>query len=565
LSRRLDGRSVSSSCCGARARGLAVSLLAAACVASANAFAQVEELVYHARAGDTLIGISERMLEKPRDWPKLQARNRIDNPRRIPIGREIRIPVAWLRQVPAIASVVAVHGTAHQAGQKLESGSVLPEGAEIDTGPDGYVTIQLADGSVLTLQSESRLALQRMKRYSESDAYDSQLQLPSGRVETRAQRKRRVGRFEIHNPVAISAVRGTDFRVSFDPSAAVGRAEALAGAVAVSGGEAGPPAARSRTARASMEVVLEPGFGTLVDATRVPRPPTPLPAPPDLSKQPALQERVLFRFRFEPVSGASGYRGQIALEEEFRRVVAEAVFSSPEARFADLPDARYTLRVRSIDALGIEGADAMHSFILKARPEPPFPSYPPDKGKQTGERAAFQWTAAGADVSYRFQLARDAEFQDLIDDRSDISAPQAAVESVQPGEYYWRVATTARDGDRGPFGDPQRYTQKPTPAVPDPPEMDEASVTLTWASEPGQTFRLQLARDPEFRDVVADQQLSEPRIALPKPPPGTYYVRVQATDADGYVGPFTAPQSFAVPTPPPPWWVFPLLVIPFLL
>ena len=95
--------------------------------------------------------------------------------------------------------------------------------------------------------------------------------------------------------------------------------------------------------------------------------------------------------------------------------------------------------------------------------------------------------------------------------------------------------------------------------------MDEASVTLSWSGEPGQTFRLQVAGDQEFRELVTDQNLTEPTIALPKPVPGTYYVRVQATDPDGYVGPFTAPQSFAVPQPPPPWWLLPILLIPFVL
>ena len=457
-----------------------------------------------------------------------------------------------------------MQGEATYGGSQLEAGIALPEGTEISTGKDGYVTLKLADGTVLTLQSESRLALQRLKRYLETNAYDSRLQLPAGRVETRAQRQGRVGRFEIHNPVAISAVRGTDFRVSFEAPAAVGRTETLDGLVAVGGGSNRAQTERGATSLVAPQVVAA-GFGTLVDASRVPRAPSPLPVAPDLSKQPALQERVLFRFRFDPVPQAKSYRGQVALDDAFNRIVTEAVFPGPEARFAELPDGPYFLRVRSIDAFGIEGLDATHRFVLKARPEPPFPSFPPNNGKQTGELAEFQWTATTETASYRFQLARDAGFGDLIDNRSDLVTPRATVESVNPGEYYWRVATTLADGDRGPFGDPQRYTQKPTPPAPEPPAVDEASVTLSWSGEPGQTFRLQVAGDQEFREVVTDQNLTEPTIALPKPVPGTYYVRVQATDPDGYVGPFTAPQSFAVPQPTPPWWLLPILLIPFVL
>ena len=338
-------------------RDFALLVFALLAVGGSGACAQgsAEEMVYRARAGDTLIGISERLLERPRDWPKLQTRNRIDDPRRIPIGREIRIPVAWLRQVPATATVVSVQGEATYGGSQLEAGIALPEGAEISTGKDGYVTLKLADGTVLTLQSESRLALQRLKQYLETNAYDSRLQLPAGRVETRAQRQGRVGRFEIHNPVAISAVRGTDFRVSFEAPAAVGRTETLDGLVAVGGGSNRAQTERGATSLVAPQVVAA-GFGTLVDASRVPRAPSPLPVAPDLSKQPALQERVLFRFRFEPVPQAKSYRGQVALDDAFNRIVTEAVFPGPEARFAELPDGTYFLRVRSIDALGIERA-----------------------------------------------------------------------------------------------------------------------------------------------------------------------------------------------------------------
>ena len=67
--------------------------------------------------------------------------------------------------------------------------------------------------------------------------------------------------------------------------------------------------------------------------------------------------------------------------------------------------------------------------------------------------------------------------------------------------------------------------------------------------------------------------LNEPRITRPKPEPGTYYVRTQATDPDGFVGPFSATQQFDIPLLPPPppppptvhpWWLLFLLLVPLL-
>ena len=37
------------------------------------------------------------------------------------------------------------------------------------------------------------------------------------------------------------------------------------------------------------------------------------------------------------------------------------------------------------------------------------------------------------------------------------------------------------------------------------------------------------------------------------------------TDADGFVGPFTNPQTLEVPMPPPPWWLPLLIFLPALL
>ena len=56
----------------------------------------------------------------------------------------------------------------------------------------------------------------------------------------------------------------------------------------------------------------------------------------------------------------------------------------------------------------------------------------------------------------------------------------------------------------------------------------------------------QLARDPNFEQMVLERRLDQAGIDLPRPAGGTYYVRYRARDADGFVGPFTTPQRFEV-------------------
>ena len=507
-----------------------------------------DDLVYIARKGDTLIGLGRRLLIDPQSWPELQRLNRIQEPRRIPIGTPIRIPVALARAVPVEARVVAVVGDARSGGTALTPGAMLGPGAEVATGKDGYVTIELADGSRLVLQAQSRLQIREHARYPELGAHRSAVHVEEGRVETLAAPQQGGGRFEIRSPLATTAVRGTSFRIAVDGAAKRKSSEVLTGSVAVAG-EGAP-------------VTVAAGFGTVVDETRRPIPPVKLLPAPDVGRLPALQERVLFRFGIEPVSGASRYRGQIARDREFQAVVAESVSAAPELRFSDVPDGDYWLRVRALDERALEGVDALHAFRLKARPEPPFPSAPRDGGKASGDAVELAWTAAAEAATYRVQLARDPGFQDLVTDQDAVAATGARIGGLAPAEYFWRVASVRADRDQGPFGDPQRFTQKPLPPLPEPPSADERELHFTWAGEPGQTFRLQVARDGAFGDLVADRVLDAPRVSLAKPEPGTYFMRVQATDPDGYVGPYTATQRFEVAPDPPPGW---LLLLPLIL
>jgi hypothetical protein len=529
----------------------AAGLAAASSIVAAPAAVAEDDLVYIVRKGDTLIGLGRRLLVDPRRWPELQRLNRIQEPRRIPIGTPMRIPVALARAVPGEARVVEVVGDARGSSGALAPGATLGPGAEVATGKDGYVTIELADGSRLVVQSQSRLRVREVARYPELGAHRSAIDVGEGRVESRAARQQGGGRFEIRTPLATTAVRGTDFRVASDGAARRSSSEVLTGAVAVAGD--GAP------------IAVPAGFGTLVDETRRPIPPVRLLPAPDLAGLPVLQERVLFRFNVPPVAGANGYRGQIARDREFRAIVAENTAASPELRFSDVPDGAYWLRVRAVDERALEGVDATHGFRLKARPEPPFPSAPRDGGKASGDAVELRWTAAADAATYRFQLARDTGFKDVLADRDAVAATDARVDGLAPGDYFWRVASVRADRDQGPFGDPQRFALRPLPATPEPPGIDDDNLHFTWVAEPGQTFRLQLARDDRFVDVVADLALAEPRVSLPRPDAGTYYMRVQATDPDGYVGPYTATQRFEVPRGPLPWWLLILPLLPFLL
>jgi hypothetical protein len=102
------------------------------------------------------------------------------------------------------------------------------------------------------------------------------------------------------------------------------------------------------------------------------------------------------------------------------------------------------------------------------------------------------------------------------------------------------------------------------PADPAPPAIGDAAIDFAWSGEPDQVFQLEFAADAQFADPVAVVNSDKPSATLPRPKPGTYFLRLRATDADGYVGPYTATQRIVVPSPPFPWWTL-LLLLPLVL
>src|SRR6186997_2043534 len=96
--------------------------------------------VHIAESGDTVYDLAAKYLQRPSDWERLRRLNRIENPTRMPIGTPVRIPIAWMRAVPAAARVVLVQGEATSKSAALQPGMQLREGSDVRTGADGYVT-----------------------------------------------------------------------------------------------------------------------------------------------------------------------------------------------------------------------------------------------------------------------------------------------------------------------------------------------------------------------------------------------------------------------------------------
>lgn len=516
-----------------------------ACSPTAKA-AQAAKASCHTRTaveGDTLIGLSQRYLAQPARWQALARVNQVANPRRIPVGTTLCIPTDLMKGIPRQGTVLEVVGEATRqapttAGtiaappQPLRQGDAVTAGMTLRTSADGYVTVQLADGSILKVRADTEARLDSSQQYEEAGFYATIWSVLRGRIESLVTHL--TGgqpRYQIKTPQAVLGVRGTEFRVATDVQRTWG--ETLKGSVEIRSG-----------AKAAL---VSAGQGTVTRGPQGLMPPMALPSPPSLDGVPGLFERPLIRLALPVTAGAQAYRVQVAEDADFRRIRAEVTSVEPRFRIADLPDGAYHLRVRVANAEGLEGLDATTAFVLKARPEPPIPTAPANRAKLRAREATLSWTAHPQATHYRLQIARDVAFSQIVHEQPDLRDTQFTL-ALPPGDYHWRIATTAGGQDRGPWGDAQTLLMREPPAQPPPPRITADALAFQLQAEPGQRFEFQMASDAGFTVLLHELASAQPEVTLPRPAEGgRLYVRYRAIDPDGFIGPYTAPQLVALP------------------
>lgn len=520
---------------------LALSALAASVLLATAAQARPDApaaITYLAVRGDTLSAIAQTWTGKAGNWVRLGRLNRISNERTIPIGSPILIPLDLLPDEPAQARVAAFSGavtvaTAAGAPIVVAVGATVSEGAQIRTGPEGFISLELPDASRIALPSDSAVTLSRLRTVKHTGTPRIEITLQQGRVESRVTPlPNSRGRFEIRSKWAVAGVRGTHFRVGAMDAGITH--EVLSGRVAV-----------GRNAQLAA-LTLDAGQGNVVDKGKVGPSVTLLPAPALLAEC-APQQRPTLKFNLQAVSDAVAYRAQIAADPDGNSMLAEKRSENTELKIDGMADGSYFVRLTAIDRNGLEGPAGVYPFTLKARPEPPLIQTP--QSKLRAEHVDFSWTEAPQAQSYHLQIAPDTGFSKLLIDANGIAALHFTTDQLAPGTYFWRLASVALTGgkeDHGPFSDPMHFTLLPPQKMPVPADTAGDNLSFRWPAEAGQTFTVEIARDAAFSSLLLSRQVDQAEIRLPRPDPGIYYIRVQATDPDGYIGAFSNPQKFQV-------------------
>lgn len=511
-----------------------------------------DSIVYGIAQAETLSSISQRFTGTPKHWAAIGKYNGIRNDRTIPIGSAIAIPAYLLPDKNAFAIIVSVQGevsiiTKDGDTVAAKAGGSLVEGTLIATADDGFIALQLKDGTTFALPPASNLQLSELRVQEYTGRPRTALTLQKGRITSLVTPfSLPKSQYKVQTPLAIAGVRGTLFRINFDGERSF--SEVLQGTVNVAP-EGRASAVQSRNVHAN--------YGAISTGKTQITTPTPLPAPPQLAASAELEQRLPLRFSLTQ-SEAAAFRVGIFTDVQGLHQVAETRGArdnngdTTQLRIADLADGDYYVHASAINQQGLEGSPVVHKLRLKARPFPPFPQTPGAKVRGAADgnpiNVRFQWTDAGIGYQYHLQIAADNGFTQILSEPPSLSAVGFAHDFANTGTYFWRVATIAfKNGiaDQGPWSDIKQFQLLPPQQMP-AVSQGRDRLQFSWRGDAGQHFVFETSASPTFDSPLQRAETAQTHAEFPIPPAGIYYARLQSIDSDGYRGTYSLPQKFVV-------------------
>ncbi len=525
-------------------------------------------IAHRVTSGDTLERLAAQYLGDRSQWQQLQSHNRVPDPFRLRPGSVLEIPTRLLRAASATVEYVQGDvrasrslshsgdspGTPDTPAKPVQKGQTLEEGDSLKLTPDAFVSVRLADGSMVRVQAQSDVQLRQLRRKGRAGSLQSVLDLREGSLEASVPKEAGARRFEVRTLTASTSVRGTQFLVQTETD---GRTAAAVdeGSVAVQ-----TSAVNSRGDAA--QALLQPGYGMAVAANGHSTRPSPMLSAPDIAAWPAVAEDANWISLPLPAqSGAVSYQVLLARDSKFNEVVRSARFSRSPMRLTGVEDGNYVISIRGVDAHGIPGKASQHALRVKTQPAPPLYEAPADNGALGAGQGGLQCTKVAQVHSYRIQVAAanssSADFSSpLVDAQglSDCLLPADALAQLPLGSYQWRAASVRvlanGQPDQGPFGAVQTFRLAAAPAQLTAEAMQlgdkpgQGSRTIRWPGEEGQRYHIMVAGDEAFAAPLIDTWIDEPQWDTQDLPAGAYYLRIQVQDISGLRSNFSAARQF---------------------
>ena len=419
-------------------RYLLIALLGCHSLTYANSSDQ-EDWVYTVKPGETLWSIAREHLTSLSHAPALQQKNTIRNAYALRPGSQIRIPLQWVRQNTGKASVTELVGSAqliinnNQTSLLGGTSYSLPAGAIIRTAANSSLKLQFEDGSLVNIGPNAQFSVKRSVHFPTTGANATWLNIERGSIDNNVSKNPLMpNRHTIQTPSAITAVRGTSFRVNVG-NADSSATEVLEGKVEVNA--------------AGQSEQIGGGFGSVTRRGEAPGKSLTLPPPPDLGGIARIQQHSPVVLGWPAVSGMNGYQLNILRTAPERQMVDDKLVALSHD-YPALSNGEYRLTARSQLPNGLQGIPASQTITVHAHPTPPLVVSPAPNTRLRKREVRFVFGIA-ANPGYLLQLSRDKDFSQI----QSQTLHQHEYQTTLPdgGTWFWRVARQDDNGKTGPF------------------------------------------------------------------------------------------------------------------
>lgn len=476
------------------------------------------EVLYTVRQGDTLLHLSQHLLDTPERWRDVQRLNDIPKPRHLQPGTVLRLLPGWLKPQPRKATIETASNEVRINGRPAQKGEQLPEGSTVKTGPDSAAVITLPDGTRLRIPSATEVRLERLRAYHGEKDLDAGFLLRRGGIEPDSPGKR-TRPLNVRTPSGNAAVRGTHFRVRADNQRST--VEVLRGQVA----------AGNRRSTTPVDAGQGAWFTAKSKPTVAKLPPAPVLA--SLSGQTFTQtvpQLIL------PVRDAqtAAWHVEVSTRRDFSAMVLDTRTPAATLALPSRQDGTHYVRVSRITPQGLEGYGALAQVNIDARPLPPVLT------PQASEVRA----PKGSLLSFAWQAVAEMPATGAA------ASPAPATDRAHAGRTpasATRVAKAGTGKPAAPHAPAAGHTTEPRATT----AQALVPTTLPDGTPLPQRYRLQVAADAEFRDVLHDTVVDARQATLVPNlrRPLARWWRVAAIDtSDGQQkqGPFSAAQRFVL-------------------
>ena len=483
--------------------------------------ANVPEWNYTLAPNETVQAIAKRFLANAIPSSRILQHNNIVDLSELKSGDTLKIPLSWLKQQPDPARASSVSGQVMLLSGRDSSKRPLTPGTLIRVGDEiishsGSTTIELADGSIIRLSPNSRLAFNRLTRYGKSGMVDTRLRLSDGELETQVEPFVEDGsRFEIETPSAVAAVRGTMFTLKTGTTGTDLRV--------TEGRVAFGPRGKTRVIPEGYSARTATSGSRGVNIRR-------LPPAPDINAMTTQLTRLPETLTWKESGRAKRYHINV-FEADTGQWLQSETLENTEYNLDLLDNGRYQLQLAALDSRGIAGMPGKIDFEVDLEARAATLTMPAQGEAVNDDMPEFSWQLRGQNEVARIEISDDKSFSNVIA-TSEWAPDQQALPSrpLSPGQYYWRVVTEA-GGNSVAISEVRTLiingTLPPVRII--SVNYVDKQVRVFWEKvDTASQYRLQLSEEPGFRNIIKEAELPDTTAALRLIPGRRYFVRLKA-------------------------------------